>query len=108
MHQVITITQTPLQEKLTRYKSTKDLALAAEICADLANYHIMNDADFQKLVNLAAFGQVCEENYKAEKAKGGKSTAERMTPKQRSEKARKMALARWNKVDNSKVIKDVK
>ena len=108
MHQVITITPTPLQEKLTRYQSTKDLALAAEICAELANCHIMNDEDFQKLVNLAAFGQAYEKNYKAEKSKGGKATAERMTPQQRSEKARKMALARWNKVDNNKVIKDVK
>lgn len=108
MHKVITITTTPLQEKLTRYQSTKDLALAAEICAELANYHIMNDEDFQKLVNLAAFGQAYEKNYKAEKSKGGKATAERMTPQQRSEKARRMALARWNKLDNSKVIKDVK
>lgn len=108
MHQVITITQTPLQEKLTHYQSTKDLALAAEICAELANYHIMNHEDFEKLVNLAAYGQVCKKNYKAEKAKGGKATAQRMTAQQRSEKARRMALARWNKVDNSKVIKDVK
>lgn len=108
MHKVITTTQTPLQEKLTRYKSTKDLALAAEICEEITNYHILNDEDFQKLVNLAAYAQVYEENYKAEKAKGGKAAAKRMTPQQRSEKARRMALARWNKVDKSKVIKDVK
>lgn len=108
MHNVLTTHTTPLDEKLARYKSTRSIALAAEICDDLASYHILNDEDFEKLVNLAAYGKVAEEKYKTEKQAGARARNAMLTPKQRSDHARKMAIARWNKVNTNKLIKDIK
>jgi len=40
-------------------------------------------------------------------SKGGKTRAARLTPEERSASARKAALARWAKVKNAKIRKDL-
>lgn len=91
-------------KQLEEYAKTKSIKLAADIIENIKNYHILTDDEFNNLTELASLGQ----HYKAEKQAGARAKNSKMTPQERSEHARKMAIARWNRMESSKLIKDIK
>lgn len=91
-------------KQLDEYNRTKSIKLAADIIENLKNYKILTCDEFENLTELASLGQ----HYKSEKVAGAVAKNSKMTPQQRSEHARKMAIARWNRMESSKLIKDIK
>ena len=100
----ITITpKRPIYFKIKEYKRTKELALAAEIIEDLESYHILDDNDYNGLLNIASEAQALKDKQK----KAAKRTNAKLTPQQLSERNRKAAIARWNKTPKN-IIKEIK
>lgn len=93
-----------IYQQLNEFKHTKSLKLAADIVENLKNYHILSHEEFETLTEMAAKYQAVTIKHK----KGAWITNKRLTPQQLSERNRKAALARWNKVKESKLIKDIK
>lgn len=93
-----------IYQQLNEFKHTKSLKLAADIVENLKNYHILSHEEFNNLTEMAAKYQAVTIKHK----KGAWITNKRLTPQQLSERNRKAALSRWNKVKESKLIKDIK
>ena len=92
----------PLHFKIKEYNKTKSLSLANEIIEDLQKYYVYLDhEDFEMLQALASEAQALKHKQK----QAAKRTNAKLTPQQLSERNRKVAIARWNRVKN--VIKDV-
>lgn len=94
----------PLHFKIKEFKRTRSLALAVEIIEDLQDYHILDDEEFTNLMELASEAQA----LKLKQKQAARCTNSKLTPQQLSERNRKIAIARWNKVRESKLIKDIK
>lgn len=93
----------PVYFKIKEYNKTKSLSLAQEIINDIQEYYVILDKDdYNQLVAIASESQALKEKQR----KSAKRTNSNITPQQLSERNRKVAIARWNKVKN--VIKDVK
>lgn len=93
----------PLHFKIKEYNKTKSLSLANEIIEDLQKFYVyLEREDFEMLKALASEAEALKHKQK----KAATRTNANLTPQQLSERNRKVAIARWNKVKN--VIKDVK
>jgi len=99
---ITTTPKRPIYFKIKEYKRTKDLALAAEIIEDLESYHILDDNDYNGLLNIASEAQALKDKQK----KAAKRTNAKLTPQQLSERNRKAAIARWNKTPKN-IIKEI-
>lgn len=93
-----------IYKQLDEYARTKSIKTAADIVENLKNYHILSNEEFNNLTEMAARYQ----EYKIRHAKGAWITNKRLTPQQLSERNRKAAIARWNRVKESNLIKDIK
>lgn len=94
----------PLHFKIKEFKRTRSLALAVEIIEDLQDYHILDDEEFTNIMELASEAQA----LKLKQKQAARRTNSKLTPQQLSERNRKIAIARWNKIKESKLIKDIK
>lgn len=93
-----------IYQQLEEYQKTNSIKLAADIIANLKNYHILTNEEFNNLTEMAALYQ----ESKIKHRKGAYITNHKLTPQELSERNRKVAIARWNKVKESKLIKDIK
>lgn len=94
----------PLHFKIKEFKRTRSLALAVEIIEDLQNYHILDAEEFTNLMELASEAQA----IKLKQKQAARRTNAVLTPEQISERNRKAAVKRWNRIKASKLIKDIK
>lgn len=94
----------PIHFKIKEFKRTRSIALACEIIDDLENYHILDNDEFETLTNLASEAQA----VKLKQKQAARRTNTNITPQKLSERNRKAAIARWNKVKESNLIKEVK
>lgn len=94
----------PIHFKIKEFKRTRSIALAFEIIDDLENYHILDNDEFEALTNIASEAQA----LKLKQKQAARCTNSKLTPQEVSERNRKVAIARWNKVKESKLIKEVK
>lgn len=94
----------PIHFKIKEFKRTKSISLAAEIVNDLENYHILDGETFERLTELASEAQA----LKLKQKRSARRTNGILTPEQLSERNRKAAINRWNKVKESELIKDIK
>lgn len=93
-----------IYEQLTEFHRTKSLTLAVNIVENLKNYHILSNEEFNNLSEMASLYQETRNKHR----KGAYITNHKLTPEELSERNRKVAIARWNKVKESKLIKDIK
>lgn len=93
-----------IYEQLQEFNRTKSLTLAVNIVNNLKNYHILSHEEFNNLTEMASLYQANRIKHR----KGAYLTNKNLTPEQLSERNRKAAIARWNKVKNNKLIKDIK
>ena len=91
-------------QMLEEYKHTKSIKTAADIVETLPNYHILDHELYYKLLEDSKQLQALKEKSR----KTIKRYNESCTPQELSDRNRKVAIARWNKVRASKVIKDIK
>lgn len=95
----------PIYFKIKEYNKTKSLSLAQEIINDMQKYYVLVDrTEWNTLTQMASEAQALKEKQK----KAAHRTNTKLTPQQLSDRNRKAAIARWNKVKNNKLIKDVK
>lgn len=95
----------PIYFKIKEYNKTKSLSLAQEIINDMQKYYVLVDrTEWNTLTQMALETQALKEKQK----KAAHRTNIKLTPQQLSERNRKAAITRWNKVKNNKLIKDVK
>ena len=94
----------PIHFKIKEFKRTRSIALACEIIDELENYHILDNDEFEALTNIASEAQA----LKLKQKQAARHTNGKLTPQELSERNRKVAIARWNKVKESKLIKEVK
>ena len=94
----------PIYFKIKEFKRTKSLSLAVEIVNDLENYHILDEETFDHLTELASEAQA----LKLKQKQSARRTNAKLTPEQLSERNRRAVIARWNKVRESRLIKDIK
>lgn len=90
--------------KLQEYKRTRSIKTAADIIEDLNHYVILTRDEFETLTAMAAKAQALANKQR----KAARRTNAKLTPQQLSERNRKAIIARWNKVKNNKLIKDIK
>lgn len=93
----------PIWFKQKEFEKTKSITLAVEIVNDLKDYHILDNEEFEKLLEDAEKYQVLNNKRK----EGARKTNAKLTPQQLSERNRKAAIARWNKTPKN-IIKDIK
>ena len=93
-----------IYQQLEEYKRTKSIKLAADIIENLKNYRILTRDEFANFTEMAAKYQAVTTKHK----KGAGITNKNLTPQKLSDRNRKVAIARWNKVKESKLIKDIK
>lgn len=89
---------------LHEYYHTRSIKTAADIIDDLKNYVILSRDEFETLTVMAAKAQALANKQR----KAARRTNAKLTPQQLSDRNRKAAIARWNKVKNNNLIKDIK
>lgn len=89
---------------LQEYKRTRSIKTAADIIENLKHYVILSRDEFETLTAMAAKAQALANKQR----KAARRTNGNLTPQQLSDRNRKAAIARWNKVKNNKLIKDIK
>lgn len=89
---------------LQEYYRTRSIKTAADIMEDLKHYVILSRDEFETLTAMAAKAQAIANKQR----KAARRTNAILTPQQLSERNRKAAIARWNRIKNNKLIKDIK
>lgn len=89
---------------LQEYYRTRSIKTAADIIDDLKHYVILSRDEFETLTAMAAKAQAVANKQR----KAARRTNAMLTPQQLSDRNRKAALARWNRIKNNKLIKDIK
>lgn len=93
-----------IYKQIQEYKRTRSLKLAADIIENLNNYHVLDHDLFYHLTEDSAELQELKEKQR----KSARRTNGNLTPEQLSDRNRKAAISRWNKVKNNNLIKDIK
>lgn len=89
---------------LQEYNRTRSIKTAANIIENLKHYVILTRDEFETLTEMAAEAQGLKEKQR----KAARRTNANLTPQQLSDRNRKAAIARWNRIRNNKLIKDIK
>ena len=89
---------------LQDYYRTRSIKTAADIIENLKHYVILSPDEFETLTAMSAKAQAVANKQR----KAARRTNAKLTPNQLSERNRKAAIARWNKVKNNNLIKDIK
>ena len=89
---------------LQEYYRTRSIKIAADIMDDLKNYVILTRDEFETLTDMVAKAQALANKQR----KAARHTNAKLTPQQLSDRNRKAAIARWNRIKNNKLIKDIK
>lgn len=89
---------------LQEYYRTRSIKTAANIIDDLKHYVILTRDEFETLTEMAAKAQVLASKQR----KAARRTNRMLTPQQLSERNRKAAIARWNRIKANKLIQDIK
>ena len=89
---------------LQEYDRTRSIKTAADIIEDLKHYVILSRDEFETLTAMAAKAQALANKQR----KAARRTNCMLTPQQLSERNRKAAIARWNRIKNNELIKDIK
>lgn len=95
---------TSIYMMLQEYDRTRSIKTAADIIENLKHYVILSRDEFETLTEMAAKAQALVNKQR----KAAHRTNAMLTPQQLSERNRKAAIARWNKIKNNKLIKDIK
>lgn len=90
--------------QLQEYNRTRSIKTAADIIENLKHYVILTRDEFETLTVMAAKAQALA----IKQRKAARRTNAKLTPQELSDRNRKAAIARWNKVKNNKLIKDIK
>lgn len=96
--------QLNVYKQIEAYKRTKSLKTAADIVENLKNYHILDHELYYKLLEDSQELQALKEKQR----KSARCTNAKLTPKQLSERNRKAAIKRWNRVKANQLIQDIK
>lgn len=89
---------------LQEYGRTRSIKTAMDIIENLKYYVILSRDEFETLTAMAAEAQGLKEKQR----KAAHRTNAMITPQQLSERNRKAAIARWNRIKNNKLIQDIK
>lgn len=89
---------------LHEYNCTRSIKTAADIIENLKHYVILTRDEFETLTAMASKAQALANKQR----KAARRTNAKLTPEQLSERNRKAAIARWNRIKNNKLIKDIK
>lgn len=89
---------------LQEYDRTRSIKTAADIIENLKHYVILSRDEFETLTAMAAKAQALANKQR----KAARRTNAMLTPQQLSERNRKAAIARWNRIKTNKLIKDIK
>lgn len=90
---------------LQEYYRTRSIKTAADIMENLKHYVILSREEFETLTAMTAKAQALVNKQR----NSARRTNAMLTPQQLSDRNRKAAIARWNKVNNNnKLIKDIK
>lgn len=95
---------TSIYMMLQEYDRTRSIKTAADIIENLKHYVILTRDEFETLTAMAAKAQALANKQR----KAARRTNALLTPQQLSDRNRKAAIARWNKVKNNNLIKDIK
>lgn len=90
--------------RLQEYQRTRSIKTAADIIENLKHYVILSRDEFETLTAMAAKAQAIASKQR----KAARRTNAMLSPQQLSERNRKAAIARWNRIKNNKLIKDIK
>lgn len=93
-----------IYKMLQEYDRTRSIKTAADIIEDLKHYVILSHNEFETLTAIASKAQAIANKQR----KAAKRTNSMLTPQQLSERNRKAAIARWNRIKNNKLIQDIK
>lgn len=89
---------------IQEYYRTRSIKTAADIIENLKHYVILSRDEFETLTTMAAKAQALANKQR----KAARRTNAMLTPQQLSERNRKAAIARWNRIKTNKLIKDIK
>lgn len=95
---------TSIYMMLQEYDRTRSIKTAADIIEDLKHYVILSRDEFETLTAMAAKAQAVVNKQR----KAANRTNAMLTPQELSERNRKAAIARWNRIKNNELIKDIK
>lgn len=90
--------------QLQEYNRTRSIKTAADIIENLKHYVILTRDEFESLTTMAAKAQALANKQR----KSARRTNAMLTPQELSERNRKAAIARWNRIKTNKLIKDIK
>ena len=90
--------------QLQEYNRTRSIKTAADIIENLKHYVILSRDEFKTLSEMAAKAQALANKQR----KAARRTNAMLTPQQLSDRNRKAAIARWNRIKNNELIKDIK
>ena len=93
-----------IYKMLQEYDRTRSIKTAADIIENLKHYVILSRDEFETLTEMAGKAQALANKQR----KAARRTNAKLTPQQLSDRNRKAAIARWNKVKNNNLIKDIK
>lgn len=96
--------KTSIYMMLQEYQRTRSIKTAADIIEDLKHYVILSRDEFETLTVMAAKAQALANKQR----KSARRTNANLTPQQLSDRNRKAAIARWNRIKNNKLIQDIK
>ena len=89
---------------LQEYYRTRSIKTAADIMENLKYYVILTREEFETLTEMAAKAQAIANKQR----KAARRTNAKLTPQQLSDRNRKAAITRWNRIRNNNLIKDIK
>jgi arginine utilization protein RocB len=89
---------------LQEYNRTRSIKTAADIVENLKHYVLLTRDEFETLTEMAAKAQAIANKQR----KAARRTNRMLTPQQLSERNRKAAIARWNRIKDNKLIQDIK
>ena len=89
---------------LQEYYRTRSIKTAADIMEDLKHYVILTREEFETLTAMAAKAQALTNKQR----KAARRTNAKLTPQQLSDRNRKAAITRWNRIRNNNLIQDIK
>lgn len=89
---------------LQEYYRTRSIKTAADIMEDLKHYVILTRDEFETLTAMVEKVQA----LKNKQRKSARRTNAKLTPQQLSDRNRKVAISRWNRIRNNELIKDIK
>lgn len=89
---------------LDEYQRTRSVKTAADIVENLKYYVILTKEEFTNLTEMSAEAQGLKEKQR----NSARRTNGNLTPQQLSDRNRKAAIARWNRMKTNKLIKDIK